>query len=120
MATARKYTLTPTPYGPFRGVDASARLVFGLIWDRYRTSARSVLEGDDRWSDPDGEVFCIYAEVELAEHSGLTERTVRRCLNTLRDACLIRWHKTGFKGTNKYYPDLLARDYLTRGEKPTP
>lgn len=117
MATPRKYTLTPSPFGLFRNIDAAARLVFGLIWDRFKLSEHSITSGDCRWQDVDGEIFCIYSEVELAEHSGLSERTVRRCLNTLRDANLLRWDKTGFKGCNKYYPDLLVIDYFYRKEE---
>lgn len=101
-------------------MDAAARLVFGLIWDRCRLSAHNVLGGDGRWVDDDGQVFCVYAQVELSEHSGLTDRTVRRCLDTLREKGLLYWEKTGFKGCNRYYPEYFVRDYLLKRESSTP
>ena len=112
MATVGKFTLTPSPVGPFHRVDLAARVVFGLIWDRYRLSVNSVLSGDARWVDDNGDVFCVYSQIELAEHSGLTDRTVRRCLDTLYRAQLLTWEKTGFKGTNRYYPDYYVRAYF--------
>lgn len=114
MAAMNKFTFIPSPCGPFNRIDPSARLVFGLIWDRYRLSRYSTDTGDDRWQDSDGEVYCVYSQTELAEHSGLTERTVRRCLDTLEAANLLRWRKVGFNGCNRYYPDLLVIDYLMR------
>ncbi len=114
MAAMNKFTFIPSPCGPFLRIDPSARLVFGLIWDRYRLSRYSTDTGDNRWQDDDGEVYCVYSQTELSEHSGLTDRTVRRCLDTLYNANLLRWHKSGFNGCNRYYPDLLVIDYLTR------
>lgn len=112
MVAPNKYTLVPSPAGPFAHVDLVARVVFGLIWDRYRLSVHSHLRGDQRWLDEDSRVFCVYAQEELAMHAGISVRTVRRCLEDLRWAGLLSYNKVGLQGVNRYYVEYPAKDYL--------
>lgn len=112
MVAPNKYTLVPSPVGPFAHIDLVARVVFGLIWDRYRLSVHSHLRGDQRWLDEDSRVYCVYAQDELARHAGISDRTVRRCLDDLRRAGLLSYSKAGLRGVNRYYVELAAKDYL--------
>lgn len=112
---ARLYTIVPLPTGPFEHIDALSRLCFGLIWDRYRVSSYNVTgtAGDSPWYDEDQEeVFCLYRQDELARDMGCSERTVRRCLETLREAGIIWWRKAVYKGANRYFVDPPIREYL--------
>ena len=122
MAQADKWVMIPSPAGPFSLVDPAARLVFGLIWNRCRLSARNVLKGDSRWCDDLGRVYCVYSHAELAEHSGMTDRTVRRCLKTLEDHGILTWEKSDFRAANKYFVSGLVRAYLAPavGKKDNP
>ena len=112
MAATQKYTIVPNPVGPFAGLDPLSRLVFGLIWDRHRLSRYNVVGGQERWIDRDGNVFCLFSQAELAALSGMSERTVRRCLDDLRRAQIVSWQKSGFRGVNRYYIDLAVWHYL--------
>ena len=106
MADTQKYTIVPNPVGPFAGLDPLARLVFGLIWDRHRLSRYNVVGGQERWIDRNGEL------------AGLSERTVRRCLDDLRRAQIVSWQKSGFRGVNRYYIDLAVWHYLSPERAP--
>ena len=118
MADTQKYTVVPNPVGPFAGLDPLARLVFGLIWDRHRLSRYNVIGGQERWIDAEGQVFCLYSQGELAAQAGLSERTVRRCLDDLRRAQVIWWTKSGFRAVNRYYIDRAVWLYLTPDRAP--
>lgn len=103
--------------GPFSGLDPTARLVFGLIWDRYKLSSFHVAgaAGESPWYDYQrDEVFCIYSQEELADQAGVSERTVRRALETLRCKALIEWRKATYKGSNRYYITESTRRFLKK------
>lgn len=112
---ARLYTIVPLARGPFEGVDALARLCFGLIWDRYKLSVYNVQGSseDSPWYDYDvDDVFCQYSQDELAFEMGVSARTVRRCLADLQEARIIRWRKVQYRGVCRYYVNQRIREYL--------
>ena len=114
---SRLYTLVPLPEGPFRGLDPVSRMVFGAIWDRYKLSSYNVTgtPGDSPWYDHQtGAVFCVFSHAELAEAVGISERTVRRSLDALRDAGLLIWRKATYKGACRYYVTEYVRAYLRK------
>lgn len=114
---AQIYTIVPLPMGPFAGLDPLARMTFGMIWDRYRLSGYNVTgcAGDSPWYDNDrGEVYCLYAQAELAQQMGCSERTIRRCLEDLREARIIWSRKAAYKGACRYYVYQGIRDYLRK------
>ena len=116
---AQLYSLVPLPQGPFAGLDPVARLVFGLIYDRHKISRYNVLgtAGDSPWIDSAGEIFCIFTHDELAALTGCSERTIRRSLDALRDAHILRWEKARFRGCNHYYVEQRIIDYLKPATK---
>lgn len=102
------YTLVPLAQGPFSGLDPVTRLTFGVIWDRFKVSWKNVTnctEKESRWADydHDGLVFCLFSQAELAGAVGVTDRTVRSCLEKLRAAGVIDYRKATFKGACRYY-----------------
>lgn len=111
---AQLYLLVPLADGPFKGLGLTERAVFGAIWDRYRVSCYTQLgtPGDCEYMDSNGEVFCYFRQDELAYIVGLSERSLRRALATLREAGLIRTRKVGYKGTCRYYVTYEAREWL--------
>jgi len=107
---AKYYTLVPLPIGKFADWELTLvdRAVFGMIWERWRLSSYKVLGGCEDWYDPyEEDIFCIFAHDELARLIGVSEKTIRRSLETLRTKRVIRWRKAKFKGANRYY---VARD----------
>lgn len=109
------YTIVPLPQGPFAALDPLARLCFGLIWDRYKISSYNVTgcAGDSPWYDSDeDEIYCAFAQGELAALMGVSERTVRRCLADLKAADVIWWRKAKYASSCRYYVDYSIRRYL--------
>ena len=105
---AKYYTLVPLPQGMFEPLSLVDRAVFGLIWERHKLGSYKLMGGCDDWYDHDAEdVFCIFAHDELARLTGTSEKTIRRSLKVLKDACMISWRKARFMGANRYY---VARD----------
>lgn len=114
---SRLYTPVPTANGPFAGIDPVARMTFGLIWDRYKLSSYHVTgaAGDCPWYDQAMDaVYCVYGQAELAAEVGVSERTIRRALDTLREAGLLIWRKATYKGSCRYYIPEHTRQYLRR------
>lgn len=108
------YLLIPLAEGPFEGLCLADRAVFGAIWDRYRVSCYTKVgtAGECEYMDSDGEVFCYFRQDELAYLVGVSERSLRRSLVTLRERGLIRTTKVGYKGTCRYYVGREARLWL--------
>lgn len=135
---AKKYTIIPTASGPFAPLDLAARAVFGLIWDRYQLSRKTNEEQASRAfskrqkvklssirrsvpaSDPTEievwVIFCIIRQTELVAETGLSERTIRRCIRDLEDAEVIRTERAGVKGANRYYINPHVEQYFTSRE----
>ena len=126
--------MIPSAEGPFKDLDVMARYCFGLLYDRYKLSARSVDEyrsekflgartyrlcdlnprkfaGDKRMKVVH-DVYCVYKQKDLANEMSCTERTVRRCLDTLREAGLIETERAGFNGANRFYIPFAVRKYF--------
>lgn len=107
---AKFYTLVPLPIGVFDEICPVDRIVWGCIYERWRLSSYNVTGGDDRWCDDWG-VFCVYSHAELARDVGVTERTIRRSISTLRKKDLLDWRKAVYMGSSRYYiPDSIAAE----------
>ena len=110
---AKYYSLVPLPEGIFKDVPLIDRVVFGLIWERYRLSGYKVTGGDETWVDADGEIFCVYSHDELARLTGTSEKTIRRALIDLRDKhFMIDWCKAAFKGSCRYYIEPAVKEHM--------
>ena len=103
---SQKYLLVPLPVGLFYDYDLSTRAVLGALYGRYRLSGYNLMgdESGTAWYDPVEEhVYCVYTYAELCKQLGISERSVRRCLDRLRDDGLIWWRKASYGGANRYY-----------------
>lgn len=101
---AQKYMLVPLPCGIFKDYDLVTRAVIGALYDRTRVSSYNLTGGDERYYDRDeGKVFCVFTHDELGEQLGVSEKTVRRSLNRLKEDGFIWWRKATYKGANRYY-----------------
>lgn len=103
---AQKYMLVPLAKGLFAGYDLCTRAVIGALYDRHKLSSYNHIgsTGGAAWYDErEQAVYCVYSQAELAEQIGVSERTVRRSLDRLKDDQLIWWRKAAYKGANRYY-----------------
>jgi len=80
-----KFTQTPNNVAFDTSISHSARSIYGAILS-FAWNKKKVFPGQAR----------------LAEKTGYSERTVRRCLNELGEKKLISWKRRGFNKTNIY------------------
>lgn len=114
---AQKYMLVPLPRGIFARYDLTTRAVIGALYDRTRLSGYNQI-GDPSgraWYDHERDcVYCVYAQDELAAQLGVSDRTIRRSLDTLRRDGLVDWRKATYKGANRYYLHQGITDELQK------
>ena len=128
-----KYIKVPMPQFEFKNLDLTARSVFGLIYDRWQLSCKTA-ETSDRFKQerkvrvcdafpnrfPNDKswitlayTYCVYSQSEIAENLGISERTVRRCIDDLVREKVVEVDRAGMRGAHRYYiPPVI--DILTR------
>lgn len=109
--TLMKYTTVPRAQYPFSNCDALTRYTFGLIFDRWKLSAKE--ENWQRFTDCLG-TYCVYDRKELASELGVTLPTLRRCVDKLVDEDLLRVDRAERCGAYRYY--LPSRVRIWCGE----
>ena len=110
---AQVYLLVPLAQGPLAGLDLVARAVLGALYDRIKLSGYNTAGGDNRYYDPIEDCcFCVYAQQELADLVGVSERTVRRALDVLASDNFVWWRKASYRGACRYYIHQGIMDYL--------
>lgn len=107
----QRYTIVPAADFPFDRCDALTRYCFGLIYDRWKLSARPGLW--QKWVDDVG-IYCVYDQRELAKELGVTLPTVRRCLDQLEREDLLKRERTEKRGACRYYPTIRAHFLLDK------
>ena len=108
-----KYTTVPRCEYPFQNCDALTRYAFGLIFDRWKLSAKE--ENWVKFTDCLG-TYCVYDRKELAAELGITQPTLRRCLDKLVDEGLIHVDRAERFGAYRYYLTTIARVWLGEAE----
>lgn len=103
---AVNYTIVPRRVFPFEGLDAMTRYTFGLIYDRYRLSARE--ETRERWTDEHG-TYCVFDRQDLADELGVSLPTLRRCMDAMVKAGVLVMRRNGPHAAWRYYPTSSAK-----------
>lgn len=103
------YTLIPRPICDFAHLDAVTRYTFGLIWDRWSLSYKP--ENREKYSDHYG-IFCFYEREAIAAEIGITLPTLRKSINALIDAGLLRVRRSGYGAAYRYYITERAWDHM--------
>ena len=109
---ATKYTIVPWASYPFDRCGPLSRYCFGLIYDRWKLSARA--DTWHKWVDENG-IYCLYDQKELAHDLGVTLPTIRRCLDELEAEKCLKRERNGKRGACRYYIHSYA---LVGLEKP--
>ena len=105
---AQKYMLIPLPIGLFKGYDLTTRAVIGALYDRIRLSGYNLAgdpEGRKFYDTREDRVYCVFTHDELGLQLGVSEKTVRRSLQLLKDDGLVWWRKPAYKAANRYFLD---------------
>lgn len=88
-----KFLLT----GEFKNLNNDARVLYSVLKDRHELSLKN------EWTNEKGEVYIIFSRVEMCEMLGLTEKTVRKAMNALKEYNLVEEEHIGFGKLNKIY-----------------
>lgn len=102
---AVNYTIVPSADWPFDQCSALSRYVFGVVYSRWRLSARP--ETWHKWVDDIG-LYCLYDQREIAREVGITLPTLRRCLDELEHHRLLHRVRVDQHSACRYYPSTKA------------
>lgn len=92
---------------PYKGnLNATAILTYTILFHRQLLS----IENRGRYTDKEGNVFCIYTQDRLAERLNIHVRGLRTALNKLEEFQLIRVVKMGKNQPNRIYVGLPSPD----------
>ena len=99
--------------GEFAGnkITNNARILYTLLLDRHRISIKN------GWSDDNGEVYIYFKREEMETQLGLSERTVSKVMQELKDFLLVEEKQQGMNKPNKIY---LLSPIIGNDETPDP
>lgn len=80
-----------------KSISIISKVLYALIRDRYELS----LKND--WEDNEGETYLIFSRKEMCEMLGATDKTVKKCMDELITANLIREKRMGVNKANRIY-----------------
>jgi len=79
------------------GISNDARCLYALLLDRHRVSVKNC------WFDESGEVYIYFKREEMAKMLDLSERTVSKVMQELKNLLLVEEKKQGLNKPNKIY-----------------
>ena len=99
--------------GEFAGsrITNNARNLYTLLLDRHKVSIKN------GWHDESGEVYIYFKREEMEQQLGISERTVTKVMQELKDLSLVEEKKQGLNKPNKIY---LLSPVIGDGENPDP
>ncbi|MBQ8334311.1 MAG: replication initiator protein A [Clostridia bacterium] len=74
-----------------------ARLIYTMFLDRYKLSKMN------NWRDDEGHIYIVYPIEHVSADSGMSDSTVRRAIEELKQAQLIITRRHGFSTPNRIY-----------------
>ena len=99
--------------GEFAGnrISNNARNLYTLLLDRHKISIKN------NWYDESGEVYIYFKREEMEQQLGISERTVSKVMQELKDLSLVEEKKQGLNKPNKIY---LLSPIIGDDENPDP
>ena len=99
--------------GEFAGnrISNNARNLYTLLLDRHKVSIKN------SWHDESGEVYIYFKREEMEQQLGISERTVSKVMQELKDLSLVEEKKQGLNKPNKIY---LLSPVIGDDENPDP
>ncbi|MCL2406284.1 MAG: replication initiator protein A, partial [Defluviitaleaceae bacterium] len=92
-------------------ISNNARNLYTLLLDRHKVSIKN------GWYDESGEVYIYFKREEMEQQLGVSERTVTKVMQELKDLSLVEEKKQGLNKPNKIY---LLSPVIGDGENPDP
>lgn len=86
-----------------------AKILYALLRDRHELSVKN------KWFNNSGEIYLIYSREEMADMLGVTQPTVRKAIQQLKNCALLEEEQIGQNKANRIY--LIAVSIETTGQK---
>lgn len=86
-----------------------AKILYALLRDRHELSVKN------KWFNNFGEIYLIYSREEMADMLGVTQPTVRKAIQQLKNCALLEEEQIGQNKANRIY--LIAVSIETTGQK---
>jgi hypothetical protein len=93
----------------YKGLSLMAKMAYSVIKDRMELSKRN------GYTEPDGRVYAIFKQKDLAEFFGVSLRTIKNIFTELKEAGLLEVQKQGMCRPAKVY---LAKVECSSDEEP--
>ena len=81
-------------------LNSDSKILYGFLLNRLTLSAKN------NWIDEDEKVFLIFTRKEVQERLNLSDKTVTKAFNQLKECKLINEKKQGANKPNLIYVDL--------------
>ena len=85
-------------------LNSDSKILYGFLLNRLTLSAKN------NWVDEDGNIFLIFTRKEVQELLGLSDKTVTKAFNQLKDCKLIHEKRQGANKPNLIYVGKIDHD----------
>lgn len=100
--------------GEFKALSNNARVLYTLLRDRHDLSLQN------HWVNEKNEVYLIFTRKNMEEMLGLSDKTVKKAVDELKDFGLIEEEHMGLNKANRIYLTSVNVENTGIGETPTP
>ena len=81
----------------FKSLSNDARMLYSLLRDRHELSFKN------QWFNEDDEIYLIYSRASMCEKLNLSEKTITKAMNSLKNHKLIEEQRQGMGRPNLIY-----------------
>lgn len=96
------------------GLSNDAKVLYSLLRDRHELSLQN------EWINENREVYLIYTRETMQEMLGLSDKTVKKALDQLKQFGLLEEERLGFNRANRIYLTAVSLDFTGHGDFTTP
>jgi len=100
--------------GEFKALSNNARVLYTLLRDRHDLSLQN------HWVNEKNEVYLIFTRKNMEEMLGLSDKTVKKAVDELKDFGLIEEEHMGLNKPNRIYLTSVNVENTGIGETPIP
>ena len=100
--------------GEFKALSNNARVLYTLLRDRHDLSLQN------HWVNEKNEVYLIFTRKNMEEMLGLSDKTVKKAVDELKNFGLIEEEHIGLNKANRIYLTSVNVENTGIGETPTP
>lgn len=101
--------------GEFKqGLSNDAKVLYSLLKDRHELSIQN------NWVNEENEVYLVYTRGNMQEMLGLSDKTVKKAIDQLKEFGLMEEERLGFNRPNRIYLTAVTLENTGHGDFPIP